>query len=1132
MPDFNPKKLFVLSGSNMNFVDSVLFGEEEVEELFYISTTGISGKVPAAAATDNLFVSVGNGMLDLGSQYVVLDSDSQLIVSGISSEFVSGKAGDLIQISGENFYQVTDVNFGGTMGNQLAEFEVLSDNIIQAVVPTGANYSEVSVFSSIRTGTLGNTSLASGKSSNKFVPIPAVTGINSGQMLGGKDLVIGGQNLSGVTGISINDINFTNFTSLAGTGVKATVPTGLQVGDTYTNTRGRINLLLESGISHLVQEDFSFEPFTQVVGITPGVQVGGTMTISGYNFNSGVFHTGEFAGSLGTGCLVSVGGQTGNFKIIGDAGGYNRIQGNVPTGINLSVSGGNVAIGVEITTQSVDLFSDDYPQTYVNEVRFRPGIGSPTFTSLSPKSGIGGDSIIIKGGNLYGITGLNYRGGNVGVGTEFKEVQIVEVTPGESLMSVIPDTSNFSSAGGFLDLDISGHFGNVGVQSAFFVYGTPVITNISPGGSGILPGSTGTIYGERLYSGTEVQLYGGNGTLAPANFQQKLNVSGYSTDHTEIVFNYPNVFETGNTYGIRAVNQRAGTSLHRFTGFNNPVLSGVSRVSGVQGERVILSGTFEKIKPSGLTLGQKVITDFEQVPTAGNPHQFTGIVFDIPKNTQSNLINIDTSGGFVASTGILNVTPAAPEISGFYKSVTGQVPYYYNSDDQIFGGTDTITITGERLNLATGIRFTGLNSEIHLNVFESQNPNTMSFILPTGVNPDSGDFILQDFISREVNSPFPLNISLLSGYDGAVVPHGIMNFSGQNVTGLDIVFKNPTGGLIKPETTTNAISGGVDVLSIKLPTGISNQNILITGRHNDSIVEVFAYNPLPVITGVTGQNSSNQISTGQLIGITGVNFGSSLASSGSFGAVGISGTQGLYASTRIDTNFGIENNLTGSGALGDPINYNTFFNKLEVRVPNDFIGTGKLFITDMVDGLEKQVNFFSEDFIITGERVNVTGYGPSRGVTGSQIEFTGFGLNNVDAVYLSTVSGQIDTDLGSPSYNTAPDNINNGVIPAEFTRNSNNKITVTVPEEAIEFRGKTNILFTGGTNYTVSGFEIILDASVVEYNIVEENDTPTSSVNVGNFTQKETINGVVFLVTRTRFPDGTTAVISSTPYET
>ena len=100
---------------------------------------------------------------------------------------------------------------------------------------------------------------------------------------------------------------------------------------------------------------------------------------------------------------------------------------------------------------------------------------------------------------------------------------------------------------------------------------------------------------------------------------------------------------------------------------------------------------------------------------------------------------------------------------------------------------------------------------------------------------------------------------------------------------------------------------------------------------------------------------------------------------------------------------------------------------------------------------------------------------------------------------------------------------------ADFTINSATKITATVPKEGIESRGMTNILLSGGTNDSLSNFEVILDASVVEFNIVDADDTPASSTRVGNFTQRETVNGVVFLVTRTRFPDGTTAVVSSTP---
>ena len=130
-------------------------------------------------------------------------------------------------------------------------------------------------------------------------------------------------------------------------------------------------------------------------------------------------------------------------------------------------------------------------------------------------------------------------------------------------------------------------------------------------------------------------------------------------------------------------------------------------------------------------------------------------------------------------------------------------------------------------------------------------------------------------------------------------------------------------------------------------------------------------------------------------------------------------------------------------------------------------------------------------------------------MTGENVLISGFGFSEVTGVFFQIPSGEL--------------------LESNFVINSDTKITAPVPEEAIESRGMTSLLLSGGTNDTVGDFEVILDASVVEFNIVEENDTPASSTRVGNFTQKETVNGDVFLVTRTRFPDGTTAVISSVP---
>ena len=110
MPIFSPKKVFSLSGSNMNFTRSVAIGEEVVEDLVYLGTTGVSGLVPDAAVTEELTIETNEGILNLGKIDVVLDSASQVLASGMLSGYVSGQAGDTIQLSGDNFYQRTAID--------------------------------------------------------------------------------------------------------------------------------------------------------------------------------------------------------------------------------------------------------------------------------------------------------------------------------------------------------------------------------------------------------------------------------------------------------------------------------------------------------------------------------------------------------------------------------------------------------------------------------------------------------------------------------------------------------------------------------------------------------------------------------------------------------------------------------------------------------------------------------------------------------------------------------------------------------------------------------------------------------------------------------------------------------------
>ena len=1108
MPTFYPKRAFTLSGSNMNFTRRVMFGQEEVTDFEYLDKTGISGVVPAAAYTQEVTIESNAATLNLGVQPVVLDSLSQVLVSGLAPEDVSGKAGNLITLSGENFYQVTDVNFGDISG----AFNVISPSEIEVRVPQNADFGGVTVFSSLRTGLAGSISQASGITVNQFVPIPEVTGLSSNQLTTGETLTIQGSSFSGVTGVSVNGVEFNSVSIPNSTGVQAVVPSGYVSGVPVLN--------LKSGISSSSPTTALFRPLAKITGLTEGIERGGLLTLSGQNFDSGIMYSGQEYDRY----MVALGNTTGNFKILDG----NRMSGVVPLDFSMTVSGGNVAAGYPPTPSSglVSIFSSDFPEEYPSEEFYTPAIGAPTITNLTPSSGINGDEFVISGTNLFGITGIAMSGvgGAVGFGTA--PATIIDVIPGTSIRTSIPTTSSFQGTGELLGIGVSGYFGNGTSPVNYNILGTPTITSVIPD-TDVLPGSTGTVYGTNLYSGTTLSLR--NNTIAPAAYLTDLAISGYLNSNKEIVFVYPNAFNTGINHKIRAHNRRGGGGLEAIATICVPNIYGppeFSPLSGEFGDNVVVSGYFEGIKPSGLNIGDRVVTEYTQGGT-------TGINFNIPLNSLSDVITIDTSGGLISTTGILGISPNKPSISGYYAGA-GESPSTFDYN-QIMVEGQFATITGNRLNLVTGIHFTGVSGTVNIDTFWQKRPSTLVFNLPGGINSGvgSGLFELKDFKDRATSSTAVsasgVNVASISGFSNSVGPGRNFTVSGFNIYDLDVLFKDYKQEEIKatPVSQSYPAASGISSVTVEIPTGIvSTQNIRLTGRGNTAGVQAVGnrtFEPMPTITGISGFNGSNTVGSGSVIHVSGLNSYSGPAfESGVDKWVGITGTGNGQGSAQA--------HLYTINDLNTGVDSQSFFTKYSVELDNSFIGTGQFFVlsdgyggggqgvTDEAfqytygatgDYIANKISYFPGEYVITGTRVNATGYGPTRGVTGENVLISGFGFSEVTGVFFQIPSG--------------------GLLRSNFVINSDTKITAPVPKEAIESRGMTSLLLSGGTNDTVGDFEVILDASVVEFNIVEENDLPASSTRVGNFTQKETINGVVFLVTRTRFPDGTTAVISSVP---
>ena len=1116
MPTFFPKRAFTLSGSNMNFTRRVMFGREEVTDFEYLDKTGISGVVPDAAYTQDLTIESNAATLNLGVQQVVLDSLSQIVVSGLQPEDVSGKAGKLITITGENFHQITDVNFGDISG----AFNVLSPSEIEVRVPQNADFGGVTVFSSLRTGLAGSISQASGISVNQFVPIPEVTGLSSNQLTTGETLTVQGSSFSGVTGVSVNGIKFNSVSVPNSTGVQAQVPSGYVSGVPVLN--------LKSGISYSSPSTILFNPLAKITGVAEGVERGNLLTISGQNFDSGIMYSGQEYDRY----LVSLGNTTGNFKILDG----NRMSGIVPLDFEMTVSGGNVAVGQNPISSSglVSIFSTNFPEDYPSNEFYTPKVGTPTITSINPESGIPGDSFIISGTNLFGITGLAVSGvgGAIGFGTE--RPGISQLVVGTTLGANIPDTS-FPSTGELLAIGVSGYFGSATSAANYNVLGIPTITSVIPD-TDVLPGSTGTVYGTNLYSGTTLTLR--NQSIAPAGYLSDLSISGYLNSDKEIVFNYPNSFATGTlqgssiNYKIRAHNRRSAGGLEAVTVIAAPSIDGppeLSPLSGEFGDNVIISGFFEGIRPSGLTLGNRVISEYSQSGT-------TGIHFTIPLNSLSDVVNIDTSGGLISTTGILGISPSKPAISGYYAGA-GEAPSTFDYN-QIISPGGYLSITGSRLNLVTGVHFTGVGADtnpisgaavIEGNVFWQKRPNNLIINIPEGIHTGDGSglFELKDFKNRTTSSTTVsnsgINVPFISDYTSHAAAGDNFIVSGYDIEGLDVLFTKYNQDKIKAEhvSTSGPGASGVYSLTVQMPSGLTNNTLQLTGRSNtQGITTSQNYEILPTITGISGFNSSRIAGTGTNIVITGIN--APVISLSGNAIVGISGSGDGTNTPTVALIPSTGSLITGDSGIFPSIG--CFYSAASVELGPNFIGTGQFFFLEsgvadpdtfedtefVTEGyLKNQITHFSDLYVITGTRVDATGYGPTRGVTGENVLISGAGFNEVTGVFFQIPSGE--------------------PLQSNFVINSDTKITAPVPEEAIESRGMTSLLLSGGTNDTVGDFEVILDASVVEFNIVEENDVPASSTRVGNFTQKETVNGVVFLVTRTRFPDGTTAVISSVP---
>ena len=245
---------------------------------------------------------------------------------------LTGNAGQNVRIVGKNFYRVDEVKFGDVDATSFRVYALpIGVDMVDAVVPANATYGKVQIISTLR----GIT----GRSLTNFIPTPVITGVVPATGVPGSTIRLLGRGLSGVTGVSINNLLctgigsvnsglYTDYRQIDGSSssniyygfsvesnreIRAQVPSGNTYGNIKIHTRSGINVLTSS----------SFSPEALITGFSPASgRIDSEVMLLGSNFDPSVMRqvdSNKF--------LVKFNyNQTGQFEYISDT----RLSGRVP----------------------------------------------------------------------------------------------------------------------------------------------------------------------------------------------------------------------------------------------------------------------------------------------------------------------------------------------------------------------------------------------------------------------------------------------------------------------------------------------------------------------------------------------------------------------------------------------------------------------------------------------------------------------------------------------------------------------------------------------------------------------------------------------------------------------------------
>jgi large repetitive protein len=332
-----------IDGANFTGVTNAYFDGKRGNNFFVQGDGRIQVDAPANVTTGKITVRAPLGNSTSAAYFYVPP-----VITGFTPP--RGRSGTNVVITGTNFIDTTAVTFGGTN----AEFTVLSNLAIRAVVPPLARSGVIRVF----------TPADSYLTSSNFVVLPTIYGFSPGTGMAGTPVVITGANFTnrtaGSTIIRFNGVQ-ASISELEWGRVKAVVPASA--------TTGPISITTSEG-SHTNETLFYVAP--TLTSFTPtNSPPGSVVRITGNNLTGATAV--DFAGVPAASFVVS------NNTTIGAT---------VPVGVSTGPIRVTTPAG---TASSTALF-----------------YGPALITGFTPTHGLPGTNVFITGTNFIGTTAVRF----------------------------------------------------------------------------------------------------------------------------------------------------------------------------------------------------------------------------------------------------------------------------------------------------------------------------------------------------------------------------------------------------------------------------------------------------------------------------------------------------------------------------------------------------------------------------------------------------------------------------------------------------------------------------------------------------------------------------------------------------